>query len=66
MTGQELKEALLDGREVSHNGIIYNKVNAIVYRNIEGKIKVSAELLDKNNSCVVIAPAEKISEVKHD
>lgn len=66
MTGQELKESLLDGREVSYNGIIYNKVNAIVYRNIGGKIKVSAELLDKNNSCVVIASAEKISEVKHD
>ena len=68
MTNSEVKDALMDGRRVVHNGIVYDKVSAIIYRNINGKIVVSAEMLDKNENCVVTAPVAKIvgTEVAND
>lgn len=62
MTGAELKEALMDGRRVEHNGIEYERVEGIIYRNRDGKIVISAELIDKGN-CLVIAAANKINNV---
>lgn len=60
MTGTELKEALMDGRKVVNNGIEYDRISAIIYRNIGGKIAVSAELYDKGGHCVVVASADKV------
>lgn len=64
MNSNDIKDALLDGRPVLHNGITYEKVSAVVYRNRNGKIAVSAELLDKNHNCVVVASIDKIQEDK--
>lgn len=66
MNGKELKDALMDGRKVFCNGIEYSNISAIIYRNRGGAIEVSAELLDKNKTCVVIAQADKVQEVKND
>lgn len=64
MNNAEIKDALMDGRRVVHNGIVYDKVSAIIYRNIGGKVVVSAEMLDKNENCVVTAPVAKIISVE--
>ena len=45
-----------------YNGIRYQKVSAIVYRMVSGKLRVSAELLDANGNCLVYAPIEKVEE----
>ena len=46
MTNEELKQALMSKCEVIHKGITYKCVSAIIYRNRNGKIDVSAELTD--------------------
>ena len=67
MNGAEAKDALTKGGEVYHNGIEYDRISAIIYRIIGGKLSISAEMIDKNQNCVVIAPIEKISrEVQSD
>lgn len=60
MTNAELKEALLSGAPVVCGGIRYQKLTAIVYRAVSGKILISGELLDGNGNCVVYAPARNI------
>ena len=62
MDNAALKDALLGGNLVTYNNIVYT-VSAIIYRNNNGSVKVAAELLDKNNNCVVIADPKKV-EVK--
>jgi hypothetical protein len=62
MTGEELKEALMNKYPVCSNGIEYKCVNAIIYRNKDGKILVSAELLDRNERSVTIAPLDNIKK----
>lgn len=63
MTNSELKEALLDKRTVRYDDINY-VVNGIIYRSYDGKnIVLTAELLDRNKDCVVIAPISRIQEV---
>lgn len=52
MTNEELKQALLDGQPVIltlGDGFMaeYEKVTAIVYRAKNGRVLVSAEVLDK-------------------
>ena len=64
MTNIEIKDALMDGRRVEYNGVEYDRVSAIIYRNNSGKIAVSAEVLDKNENCIVIAPVAKINCVE--
>ena len=61
MTGTELKAALQNGRRVvakmPYQGKVeFDCVSAVVYRKDEkGRIKVSAELFDKNKNSVVFA-----------
>ena len=56
MTNEEVKKALQERFPVKYNGIEYSCVTAIIYRyDARGKLLVSAELLDKNKNCVVIA-----------
>lgn len=54
MTNEELKEALMSGCEVKYQNITFKCVYGIIYRNKDGKIDVSAELMDKNNNSVCI------------
>lgn len=64
MTNQDLKDALLSKNPVRYNGIEYTAVSAIIYRSSGKNIVVTAELLDKNENCVVIAPAGKVELVE--
>lgn len=60
MTNEEIKNALMDERHVQYNGIEFEKVSAIIYRKSNGKVSISAEMLDKNSNSVAIAPVEKV------
>lgn len=60
MTNPELKEALLQGYPVICRGIEYARVSAIIYRAFNGKIAVSAELMDCTGNSVTIAPAKDV------
>lgn len=61
MLAEELKEALMNGKPVfvdlpMHGRTEFSCVSAVVYRRaLNGKIKVSAELLDKNKNAVYYA-----------
>lgn len=55
MSNEELKQALMNEREVIYKGIVYKCVNGIIYRKKSGKIDISAELMDKGNNSVSIA-----------
>ena len=70
MNGEELKEAFLSKRAVkftvdSMPGITIDaeRIDAIIYRYIQGKLAVSAELLDKNKHTVYIVPARCVVAV---
>lgn len=62
MSGAELKNTLMSGCAVSYDGVDYAKVSAIIYRCVNGQIKVTAELLDKNGNSVTIAPSERVTK----
>lgn len=60
MTAEEIKDALLKKYPVCANGITYKCVTAVIYREQDGKIAVSGELLDKNQKSVTIVSLNKI------
>ena len=73
MTGEALKNAFLSGVPVLYNNhqsinsqhnhtFRYSRIEAIIYRYINGKLVVSAELLDDNKHSVTIARAEDVEE----
>lgn len=60
ITNKEAKQLLYEERPVFLRNIKYRKISALIYRKSEGTFKASAELLDMNQSCVVICPLEWI------
>lgn len=62
MTTADLKRAFIDECPVRYNGIIYQRVTAVIYRKTPDKagLLVQGELLDKNGRAVMIAAAERI------
>lgn len=60
ITNKEAKQLLYEERPVFFRNIKYRKISALIYRKSEGTFKASAELLDMNQSCVVICPLEWI------
>jgi hypothetical protein len=64
VNGVEIKNALMSGCAVSCDGVDYAKVSAIIYRCVNGQIKVTAELLDKGGNSVTIVPSDRVSESK--
>lgn len=62
MTAEEIKDALLKKYPVCAHGITYKCVNAVIYREKDGRITVSAELLDKNQMSVTIVSLDKIEK----
>lgn len=62
MTSEEIKDALLKKYPVCANGIEYKCVTAVIYRERNGKIVVSAELLDKNRRSVTIVSLDRIEK----
>ena len=63
MNSEEIKDALLKGYAVKANGIEYKRVTAVIYRERDGRIAVSAELLDKCKNSVTIVSLDKIEKV---
>lgn len=60
ITNKEAKQLLYEERPVFFRNIKYRKISALIYRKSEGTFRASAELLDMNQSCVVICPLEWI------
>ena len=60
MTNTELKDVLMAGEPVTCNDIEYKCVSAVIYRNEGGKLRIQAELLDRNANSVSIASPDKI------
>ena len=60
MTAEEIKDALLKKYAVCAGGIEYRCVNAVIYREKDGRIAVSGELLDKCKNSVTIVALDKI------
>lgn len=62
MTNEEAKTALIQRTPITHNGINYAYISAIIYRCDERKnIRVSAELTDKNKRSVTIAQIKDVT-----
>ncbi len=64
MTNQEAKDTLEMGtpviwRSPIHGDIGYKRINAIIYRLVEGEIAVSVELLDINGRSVTVVPIKE-------
>lgn len=69
MTNTELKTAMLDKVPVIHRDKrratmhTYDRINAIRYQpSANGKLVISAELLDEKANCVVRADAEEVEK----
>lgn len=62
MTAEEIKDALLKKYPVCADGIEFKCVNAVIYREKNGRIIVSGELLDKNQRSVTIVALDKIEK----
>jgi hypothetical protein len=65
MDNNELKEALMSGSPVTHNGIPYKCVSAIIYRKRkDGKIHVEAELQSRDTNSISICDPRKIQRAE--
>lgn len=62
MNNEELKEALLQRFPVVCRGVTYDHISAIIYRAGNGRIVVTAELMDKNQNSVTIAEPRHITK----
>jgi hypothetical protein len=62
MTSEEIKDALLNKYAVVANGIEYKCVTAVIYREKDGRITVSGELLDKCNHSGTVVALDKIKK----
>lgn len=61
MTNEEAKTALFQRTPVTCNGINYSHISAIIYRpDRYNNLVISAELLDKNQRSVTIAPLKDV------
>ena len=63
MTNDEAKTLLFSGKPVQFKGIEYQRITAIIYRVVNGRVLVSAELLDKNNNSVTITDPKRVEAV---
>lgn len=61
MNNDEVKKAWYDSVPITHQGIKYQRISALIYR-LDGnkKILTSAELLDKNGTSVTIASIDRV------
>ena len=64
MTGEELKRALVNRKpvifkQVNGDRLEYAYISGIIYRMKNGKLDVSAELMDKNfHSVTIVSPSQ--------
>ena len=64
MDSVEIKQALIEGTAVTHNGIKYKCVTAIILRKNKNKLITQAELLDVSGHSRSIADIKRIEKVK--
>ena len=62
MTAEEIKDALMKKYPVCAGGIEYKRVTAVIYREQDGRIVVSGELLDKCRNSVTIVSLKNIEK----
>ncbi len=62
LSQEQAKELLFNETPVIFNGSEYTKITALIYRKHKKGVYASAEMLDKNMNCVVIAPIEWIEK----
>lgn len=62
ITVAEAKELLTAETPVFFKGIEFVKITALIFRRAFGEYVPSAELLDKNRNCIVIAPLDWIEK----
>ena len=61
MTNEEAKTALFQRTPVRYNGINYLYMSAIIYRtDPHNQLIISAEMLDKSNNSITIAPLKDV------
>ena len=62
MNKDQAKTALINRTPVTHNGINYSYISALIYRcNARGEIIISAELMDKSNRSITIAQLKDVN-----
>lgn len=62
ITAAEAKELLVAETPVFFKDMEFVKITALIFRRVAGEFVASAELLDKNRNCIVIAPLEWIEK----
>ena len=64
MTNEEAKEAFFSGVAVKSQGIRYKCISAIIYRkDKDGKLIVSAEMLDNSGNSRTVARTQDIEVI---
>ena len=61
MNDNELREALQRKAQVEYDGVIFDRISAVIYRNIKGKLEISAEIMDENSHSVFIVDPKKLN-----
>lgn len=64
MDSKEIREALLNGTAVIHNGIKYKCVTAVILRRIKNELITQAELLDMNENSRSIADIKRVERIE--
>ncbi|MFT9055125.1 MAG: hypothetical protein ABF449_00680 [Ethanoligenens sp.] len=65
MSNDELKDALFGGLPVMYKNAAYRRVSGIIYRVVDGKLRVQAELLDQCGHAITIADPAQV-ELKNE
>lgn len=60
ITVKEAKEIMFNESSISHAGIEYKRISALIFRKSDGSFRASAELLDKNRNSVVVVGLDRI------
>lgn len=63
MTGEEIKSAALAGVPVEYFGVVYKKINHIIYVPRDGRFEVLAELADVRTKSTMTAQMRFIKSV---
>ena len=67
MTTEEAKTAFCEEKPVVHNGTVYNRISALIYRKIKGGgAYVALELEDKNKRSLTIALPDRVELYKEE
>lgn len=63
MNNDELKKALFTREPVMHMGIRYDYVSAVIYRTVNGKLQITAELTDGPSHSTIVVHAKAAQRI---